>query len=230
MRKLWTKEVGEMISILTISASLVALYILFKYMYFGGRVSFKNNYISKGFIVSFVVNLALYIVLFIIWMRLLAFMLSPSVSRMMDSNFSDDKASSPIGIFIALMFILLIFVTFSLMNRILKYSYYTFITVVRLRNQQKNTIANIFLKAIHHESDEVIVEKYKTMDKAPLLPYEEPRLTQSEEMKLVSALLNMGEYDEATQLSKKYVRSNMKLVKNKITLKPLSKTKVSKRF
>lgn len=214
-----------MISILTISAMLVGLYILCKYMYIGGRVSFKNNYISKSFIIPFVVHLALNIVLFIIWVRLLAYMLNPEVSRMMDSNFSEAKASSPISLFMGLMFILMICVTFSLMNKILKYSYYTFITLLRLRSQKKNTIANIFLNAIHNESDEVIIEKYKVMQKAPLLPSETPRLTKSEEMKLISALLNMGQYDTAKQLSKSYVRNNMKLVKNKTVLKPLSKSK-----
>lgn len=219
------EEVGQMINVLTISLLFVALYMVCKYMYYGGRVSFKNHYISKSFIVPFIVHLFLNIVLFIIWVRLLGAMLSPTVSRMIDNNLSDFKGNVPVMVFIFFVLLLIVIVTVSLMNKILKNCYYTVITLLRLRSQKKNTITNIFLKAIHNESDEVIVEKYKTMEKAPLLPYETPRLTKSEEMKLISALLNKREYEEATKLSKSYVRSNMKLVKNKIALKPLSKGK-----
>lgn len=219
------EEVKQMINVLLISLLLVALYIVCKYMYYGGSVSFKNHYISKSSIIPFVVHLALNIVLFLLWVRLLGAMLSPTVSRMIDNNLSDFKENVPVLAFIYFVLLLIVIVTVSLMNKILKHSYYTVITLLRIRSQKKNTITNIFLKAIHNESDEIIVEKYKTMKKAPLLPSEMPRLSKSEEMKLISALLNMREYEEATKLSKSYVRSNMKLVKNKIALKPLAKSK-----
>ncbi|WP_147614250.1 hypothetical protein [Staphylococcus xylosus] len=108
---------------------------------------------------------------------------------------------------------------------ILRYGYYTVFSLVRLKNQKKNTISNLMLKAIHHESDEVIVERYKEMDKAPLLPYEEPNLTRAEEMKLISALVNMGEIETAKNLGKEFVRVNKKIVKNQVAFKKIGKSK-----
>ncbi|WP_239232123.1 hypothetical protein [Staphylococcus sp. ACRSN] len=127
--------------------------------------------------------------------------------------------------FIALGIILMTIFTSVIFMNILRYGYYTVFSLVRLKNQKKNTISNLMLKAIHNESDEVIVERYKEMDKAPLLPYEEPNLTRAEEMKLISALVNMGEIETAKNLGKEFIRVNKKIVKNQVAFKKIGKSK-----
>ncbi len=208
--------------VLTIAAFLTFFRLLLSYTNLNGFLSFKNNYMTKGLIGSFIFKLIIYIFALVIWFQLLNFIFTPNSEEILN-KVSENNLS--IYGFIALGIILITIFTSVIFMNILRYGYYTVFSLVRLKNQKKNTISNLMLKAIHHESDEVIVERYKEMDKAPLLPYEEPNLTRAEEMKLISALVNMGEIETAKNLGKEFVRVNKKIVKNQVAFKKIGKSK-----
>ncbi len=208
--------------VLTIAAFLTFFRLLLSYTNLNGFLSFKNNYMTKGLIGSFIIKLIISIFALVIWFQLLNFILTPNSEKLL-VKVSENNLS--VYGFIALGVIWMAIFTSVIFMNILRYGYYTVFSLVRLKNQKKNTISNLMLKAIHNESDEVIVERYREMDKAPLLPYEEPNLTQAEEMKLISALVNMGEIETAKKLGKEFVRVNKKIVKNQVAFKKIGKSK-----
>lgn len=208
--------------VLTIAAFLTFFRLLLSYTNLNGFLSFKNNYMTKGLIGSFIIKLIISIFALVIWFQLLNFILTPNSEKLL-VKVSENNLS--VYGFIALGVIWMAIFTSVIFMNILRYGYYTVFSLVRLKNQKKNTISNLMLKAIHNESDEVIVERYREMEKAPLLPYEEPNLTQAEEMKLISALVNMGEIETAKKLGKEFVRVNKKIVKNQVAFKKIGKSK-----
>lgn len=184
--------------------------------------TFKNQYIAKSDVITMILLMIRSICALVIWIILMVYLFK------YNDLFADPKQSHhDISIALVIMFawFTMIVITTTLMKKVSRHSYYSLLLLMRYRNQKKNTITNLLLKAIHNASDEIIVDRYKELDKTPLLNHEKPRLTQEEEMKLVSALLNMGEIDTAQRLAKIYVRSNRKVVQNKVALSKVGKSK-----
>lgn len=172
------------------------------------------SYLKKTNLISRIVKLIIYCMIFYVWMTLLVAIFNKSTQNHINVVMAN-KTHNYFDLFVVISLIIFVSITTYLMTKIVLSLITAIRTFITLQKQKNDDVENIFLRSLYTDSNESIVKKYKNWISIPYT--ERNTLFIEDAMKLIAALLSQEEYEEAQKISEFYIRGNSKIVKTQNT-------------